>query len=190
VFLCLGRILEKTGIQESQGNSTINRFHRAPITHTYIYTACPIIYNHFPHRLGGLEDGLLGSWCSWRSPSAGPCFANRRSWQLVEANRWAKADVTPARRLAVSHRPAVGRHQTPGSSLSPFFRSPACHRRRLIKLFSHSLAHPKKQPVKRLIGRCCGRPARSSQVSREDPNRAGHVYVCRPLCPASGHHAM
>ena len=39
-------------------------------------------------------------------------------------------------------------------------------------------------------GECCGRPARSSQVSREDPNRAGHVYVWRPLCHASGHHPM
>jgi len=33
-----------------------------------------------------------------------------------------------------------------------------------------------------------GRPARSTQVGRDDPSSVGHVYACWFLCPASGHH--
>ena len=97
VFLCPFRIFEKTGIMEPQGNCTTNGLHRVRL-HKYMYTACPLICNHYHHRLEGLEEGLLGSSGSWRSPSASLCFSNRRSWRLTAANRWA---VVTANRWAV-----------------------------------------------------------------------------------------
>jgi len=72
------RILSKTGIQESQGNCTNRGSHRVPFTQLYIQLA-PLYTITFPHRLDGLEEGLLRSSFSWRRPSASRGFANCRS---------------------------------------------------------------------------------------------------------------